>query len=104
MRRWRARTLVQRTHQSPPSQRHTLTRQGFRPRQTVRSVAAARKLTGGLIGKQGEIARRQKTHSDFLAWCALNSHKESGMRYRDFGRTEWVVSEVGYGMWGIGDL
>ena len=25
------------------------------------------------------------------------------MRYRDFGRTEWVVSEVGYGMWGIGD-
>jgi aryl-alcohol dehydrogenase-like predicted oxidoreductase len=25
------------------------------------------------------------------------------MRYRDFGRTEWMVSEVGYGMWGIGD-
>ena len=24
------------------------------------------------------------------------------MRYRDFGRTEWMVSEVGYGMWGIG--
>lgn len=24
------------------------------------------------------------------------------MKYRRFGRTEWVVSEVGYGMWGIG--
>ncbi len=24
------------------------------------------------------------------------------MRYRDFGRTGWQVSEVGYGMWGLG--
>ena len=23
------------------------------------------------------------------------------MRYRDFGRTGWQVSEVGYGMWGM---
>ena len=23
------------------------------------------------------------------------------MRYRTFGRTDWSVSEVGYGMWGI---
>jgi aryl-alcohol dehydrogenase-like predicted oxidoreductase len=25
------------------------------------------------------------------------------MRYRRFGRTDWDVSEVGYGMWGMGD-
>jgi aryl-alcohol dehydrogenase-like predicted oxidoreductase len=25
------------------------------------------------------------------------------MRYRTFGRTGWQVSEVGYGMWGMGD-
>ena len=24
------------------------------------------------------------------------------MRYRRFGRTDWPVSEVGYGMWGLG--
>src|SRR5436189_741384 len=24
------------------------------------------------------------------------------MRYRRFGRTGWQVSEIGYGMWGIG--
>jgi aryl-alcohol dehydrogenase-like predicted oxidoreductase len=24
------------------------------------------------------------------------------MRYRDFGRTGWQVSEIGYGMWGLG--
>ncbi|MGI9164975.1 MAG: aldo/keto reductase, partial [Pyrinomonadaceae bacterium] len=24
------------------------------------------------------------------------------MRYRTFGRTGWQVSEIGYGMWGIG--
>lgn len=24
------------------------------------------------------------------------------MRYRDFGRTGWKVSEIGYGMWGMG--
>src|SRR3990172_9882269 len=24
------------------------------------------------------------------------------MRYRRFGRTNWMVSEVGYGMWGMG--
>jgi len=24
------------------------------------------------------------------------------MRYRTFGRTGWQVSEVGYGMWGMG--
>jgi len=23
------------------------------------------------------------------------------MRYRPFGRTGWLVSEVGYGMWGL---
>src|SRR5215203_486694 len=25
------------------------------------------------------------------------------MRYRTFGRTGWLVSEIGYGMWGMGD-
>jgi aryl-alcohol dehydrogenase-like predicted oxidoreductase len=25
------------------------------------------------------------------------------VRYRDFGRTDWQVSELGYGMWGIAD-
>ena len=24
------------------------------------------------------------------------------MRYRTFGRTGWEVSEIGYGMWGMG--
>ena len=24
------------------------------------------------------------------------------MRYRTFGRTNWQVSEIGYGMWGMG--
>ncbi|PYS27269.1 MAG: aldo/keto reductase, partial [Acidobacteria bacterium] len=24
------------------------------------------------------------------------------MKYRRFGRTNWEVSEVGYGMWGMG--
>ena len=24
------------------------------------------------------------------------------MRYRGFGRTGWQVSEIGYGMWGMG--
>ena len=24
------------------------------------------------------------------------------MRYRRFGRTGWQVSEIGYGMWGMG--
>ena len=24
------------------------------------------------------------------------------MRYRTFGRTGWKVSEIGYGMWGMG--
>src|SRR5262249_42091045 len=25
------------------------------------------------------------------------------MKYRRFGRTGWMVSEIGYGMWGMGD-
>ena len=24
------------------------------------------------------------------------------MKYRRFGRTNWMVSEIGYGMWGMG--
>nr|MBA3570925.1 aldo/keto reductase [Pyrinomonadaceae bacterium] len=24
------------------------------------------------------------------------------MRYKQFGRTGWEVSEIGYGMWGMG--
>jgi aryl-alcohol dehydrogenase-like predicted oxidoreductase len=27
---------------------------------------------------------------------------EQKMKYRTFGRTEWKVSEIGYGMWGMG--
>ena len=25
------------------------------------------------------------------------------MKYRRFGRSEWMVSEIGYGMWGMGE-
>ena len=25
------------------------------------------------------------------------------MKYRRFGRTNWMVSEIGYGMWGVSD-
>jgi aryl-alcohol dehydrogenase-like predicted oxidoreductase len=25
------------------------------------------------------------------------------MQYRKFGRTQWKVSEIGYGMWGLAD-
>ena len=25
------------------------------------------------------------------------------MKYRRFGRTNWNISEVGYGMWGMGE-
>jgi aryl-alcohol dehydrogenase-like predicted oxidoreductase len=32
----------------------------------------------------------------------LGSVEESIMNYRRFGRTGWVVSEIGYGMWGMG--
>jgi aryl-alcohol dehydrogenase-like predicted oxidoreductase len=30
-------------------------------------------------------------------------NKEGPMNYRMFGRTGWSVSEIGYGMWGMGD-
>ncbi len=26
------------------------------------------------------------------------------MNYRRFGRTNWQVSDIGYGMWGMGGL
>src|SRR5216110_1637614 len=33
----------------------------------------------------------------------LNRANEGdSMRYRQFGRTGWSVSEIGYGMWGMG--
>src|SRR6478672_9863823 len=32
----------------------------------------------------------------------LNSYMETAMNYRQFGRLEWKVSEIGYGMWGMG--
>ena len=31
----------------------------------------------------------------------LNAERSSVMRYRSFGRTNWQVSAVGYGMWGM---
>ena len=27
---------------------------------------------------------------------------EEDMNYRRFGRTDWMISEIGYGMWGMG--
>ena len=37
------------------------------------------------------------------SWSARNQ-REGGtlMQYRTFGRTGWQVSEIGYGMWGMG--
>src|SRR5215467_14179318 len=29
--------------------------------------------------------------------------EEASLRYRKFGRTNWQVSEIGYGMWGMGE-
>jgi aryl-alcohol dehydrogenase-like predicted oxidoreductase len=35
-------------------------------------------------------------------FCQLNTFMEQIMKYRTFGRTLWQVSEMGYGMWGMG--
>src|SRR6266436_5899043 len=37
-----------------------------------------------------------------IAQAALQENHRGRMRYRTFGRTGWQVSEIGYGMWGIG--
>src|SRR5216683_6014765 len=41
-----------------------------------------------------------------LEETSLGAHPDRmepvGMRYRKFGRTGWDVSEIGYGMWGMG--
>ncbi len=37
-----------------------------------------------------------------LARLLLATREEVGMEYRTFGRLGWQVSEIGYGMWGMG--
>src|SRR5512138_3720867 len=40
------------------------------------------------------------------AVCVLSMANRTGrrrtMKYRRFGRTGWMISEIGYGMWGMG--
>src|SRR5437588_3849035 len=34
---------------------------------------------------------------------ALPNKEDGSMKYRRFGRTNWSVSEIGYGMWGMAE-
>ena len=43
--------------------------------------------------------------SNQLVWqdyCSRKHGRASDMRFRRFGRTNWQISEIGYGMWGMG--
>jgi aryl-alcohol dehydrogenase-like predicted oxidoreductase len=41
-------------------------------------------------------------HSVRLTICTITDEKRISMQNRTFGRTGWPVSEMGYGMWGMG--
>ena len=49
------------------------------------------------------IQTAERTAQDRLLRFAANSimDRQVKMRYRPLGRTNWSVSEVGYGMWGL---
>jgi aryl-alcohol dehydrogenase-like predicted oxidoreductase len=53
------------------------------------------------MGVLKDFLRPRGAPSDRL-WDYIDRFWEGRMRYRRFGRTGWEVSEIGYGMWGMG--